>query len=81
VTTDARGPRRAGRQVAIGTIELLQVGIGGLALKGGFWQFIGSLDFNRLGYATAALFLVAWVGAAIAWKIACREEHWSNSLD
>ena len=35
--------------LTVGTIELLQVGARTLALKGGFWGFMASLDFNRIG--------------------------------
>jgi high-affinity nickel-transport protein len=67
--------------LTIGTIELLQVGAGAFGLEGSFWGFIVSLDFNRIGYAVAALFILAWLGSAVLWKTARLERRWSASLD
>lgn len=67
--------------LTVGTIELLQVGARTLALKGGFWGFMASLDFNRIGYGVAAVFILAWLGSAILWKAAHLEPRWSASIN
>jgi high-affinity nickel-transport protein len=51
--------------LAIGTIELLQVLIGMLDLKGLFFDLIAGLDFGILGYMIVGIFLVAW-GVSVA---------------
>jgi nickel/cobalt transporter (NiCoT) family protein len=65
----------------IGTIELLQVAAGKLGLDGGFWSFMNRLDFGRIGYGIAALFVVTWASAAIVWKAAHLDQRWNDSLD
>jgi len=65
----------------IGTIELLQVAAGKLRLAGGFWSFMNRLDFGRIGYGIAALFLVTWASAAIVWKAAHLDQRWNDSLE
>ena len=65
----------------IGTIELLQVAAGKLGLDGGFWSFMNSLDFARIGYGIAALFIVTWASSAIVWKAARLDRRWNDLLD
>lgn len=65
----------------IGTIELLQVAAGKLGLDSGFWSFMNSLDFGRIGYGIAGLFIVTWVSAAIVWKVAHLDQRWNDLLD
>ena len=67
--------------LTVGTIELLQVGARTLALKGGFWGFVASLDFNRIGYGVAAVFVLAWLASAMLWKAAHLERRWKASFD
>jgi high-affinity nickel-transport protein len=50
----------------IGTVELLQVLIGVLGLKGPPFDWVGSLDFGVLGCVIVGLFLLAW-GVSVAW--------------
>jgi high-affinity nickel-transport protein len=44
----------------IGTIELLQVLGGELSLHGRFFNALAALNFESLGYAIVALFVVGW---------------------
>jgi high-affinity nickel-transport protein len=67
--------------LTIGTIELLQVAAGKLGFHGGFWTFMNSLDFARIGYGIAALFIVTWASSAIAWRAANLDQRWSDPLD
>ncbi|MGZ4430467.1 MAG: Nickel transporter NicT [Gaiellales bacterium] len=63
--------------LAIGTVELLQVLSTRLALDGGFWGWLNSLDFETLGYGIVGLFLLMWVGSVAIWKLRRIEERWS----
>jgi high-affinity nickel-transport protein len=55
--------------LVIGTIELLQVLIGMLDLRGSFFDFVAGLDFGVLGYVIVGLFLAAWVSSVTVWKV------------
>lgn len=50
----------------IGTVELLQVVAQELKLHGGIWGSFGSLNFETLGVAVVAVFLITW-GVATAY--------------
>jgi high-affinity nickel-transport protein len=65
----------------IGAIELLQVAFARLGFGGGFWGFVKTLDFSRIGYEIVALFVFTWTGAAIVWRAAQLEQRWSDPLD
>jgi high-affinity nickel-transport protein len=55
--------------LVVGTIELLQV-----------WGFFGSLDFGKLGYGIAGLFVLTWALSVAVWKVRRIEERWSASV-
>jgi len=54
--------------LAIGTAELLQVIANEMNLTGAFWDQLGSLDFETIGFGIIAIFLVSWVVSAGVWK-------------
>jgi nickel/cobalt transporter (NiCoT) family protein len=54
--------------LVIGSIELLQVIISVLGLRGRFYDAVVALDFGILGYIVVGLFLVAWGLSAGFWK-------------
>jgi nickel/cobalt transporter (NiCoT) family protein len=60
----------------IGSIELLQVFIGLLDLRGRVANFIASLDFGALGYLIVAMFLLSWGLSAAVWKFGRIEERY-----
>jgi high-affinity nickel-transport protein len=64
--------------LVIGTVELLQVVADRAGLTGGFWGWLGRLDFGTLGYAIVGLFALTWIGAAAFWKLRRVEERWSG---
>jgi high-affinity nickel-transport protein len=64
--------------LAIGTVELLQVLSARLALSGGFWDWLNRLDFETLGYAVVALFLLMWAGSVSIWKLRRIEDRWGG---
>ncbi len=54
----------------VGTYELLQIVQQQFALRGWFWDFIGRLNFDNLGFVIVGTFLVGW-GLSVAiyrWK-------------
>jgi high-affinity nickel-transport protein len=61
--------------LVIGTIELLQVMIGVLQLRGGAYDVLAQLDFASLGYVIVAMFLFAWAASVAFWKLQRFEER------
>jgi high-affinity nickel-transport protein len=62
--------------LVIGTIELLQVLISMLGLKGPVFGYIGGLDFGDLGYVIVGLFILAWGISVAVWKFGHVEERY-----
>jgi high-affinity nickel-transport protein len=60
----------------VGSVELLQVMAARLELSGGVWDVLESLDFETLGYAIVALFVVMWAGSYAIWRLRRIEERW-----
>ena len=67
--------------LVIGLIELLQVTAAKLSLSGGFWAFLDTLDFGRIGYCVVGLFLATWAFSLIVWKVRRIEERWGALLN
>jgi high-affinity nickel-transport protein len=61
--------------LVIGSIELLQVFIGALGLKGTPYDYVGGLDFGLLGYVIVGIFLLVWGVSAALWKFKRIEER------
>ena len=53
---------------AIGTVELLQVVTLELNLRGPLWGFLGSLDFEGLGFVVVGVFGATWLLSMANWK-------------
>ena len=53
---------------AIGSLELLQVLIGVLDLRGPFPDFVAALDFGVLGYFIVVFFFIAWTSSFAVWR-------------
>src|SRR2546421_6617859 len=62
----------------IGTVELLSIAAAKLGLTGGFWDWIGSLDLNTLGFAIVRLFVVVWLRALALWRFRDIQQRWST---
>jgi high-affinity nickel-transport protein len=66
----------------IGLVEVLQILIQVLNLQGQPWAAITGLDFiGKAGFFIVGAFLVAWVGAFIAYRAGRLEERWSAQLE
>lgn len=61
----------------VGTVELLQVSIGLLGLRGEFVDFIAGLNFGALGDCIVGLFLLAWALSVAVWKFGRIEQRHS----
>jgi nickel/cobalt transporter (NiCoT) family protein len=53
---------------AIGTVELLQVLSSELNLSGGYWDSLGTLDFETIGFGIVAIFVVSWAVSLGYWR-------------
>jgi high-affinity nickel-transport protein len=62
--------------LAIGTIEYLQVISSKLNIDNPFFRWLNGLDFETMGYAIVAIFLVAWIGAVVLFKVRRIEERY-----
>jgi high-affinity nickel-transport protein len=49
-----------------------------LALTGPFWDFLNHLDFQTLGYAIVAAFVLVWAASAAIWKLGRVEQRWGG---
>ena len=65
----------------VGSVELLQVASGRLGLSGGVLGWVDALDFERLGYGVAGLFVLTWAGSAVLWKARGIDERWAKALE
>ncbi|MGW4197128.1 HoxN/HupN/NixA family nickel/cobalt transporter [Streptomyces sp. NPDC005004] len=61
----------------IGTVELLSIAADKLSLHGAFWQWVGGIDLNSVGYAVVLLFVVTWAAALLIWRYGRIEEKWA----
>ena len=66
--------------LVIGSIELLQVFVNLLDLRGGFFDFIAALDFGVMGYVIVGLFLFSWGLSVGLWKWGRLEERYGAKL-
>jgi high-affinity nickel-transport protein len=64
----------------IGTVELLGLIADKAKLHGAFWDWVGGLDLNIVGYVIVGLFFVTWAVAMAVWKFGGIEEKWSAGL-
>ncbi|MGH3598179.1 MAG: HoxN/HupN/NixA family nickel/cobalt transporter, partial [Mycobacterium sp.] len=61
----------------IGSVELLGLLADQLGWSGGFWDWIGGLNLNAVGFVIVALFVVTWAVALAVWRYGRIEEKWT----
>jgi nickel/cobalt transporter (NiCoT) family protein len=61
----------------IGSIELLGLFAGQLGWRGPFWDWLGGLDLNAVGYFVVGMFVVTWAVALLVWRYGRIEEKWT----
>ncbi|MGW4517343.1 HoxN/HupN/NixA family nickel/cobalt transporter [Streptomyces sp. NPDC004393] len=66
--------------LVIGTAELLGLLADKAGLHGAFWDWIGGLDLNIIGFVIVGLFFVTWAAALAVWKLGRIEEKWTAGL-
>ncbi|MFJ2645525.1 HoxN/HupN/NixA family nickel/cobalt transporter [Streptomyces sp. NPDC087420] len=64
----------------IGTVELLGLLTEKLGLHGVFWDWVGGLDLNIVGFVIVGLFFATWIVAMAVWKFGRIEEKWTAGL-
>lgn len=55
--------------LVVGTMELLQVLSERFGFRGGVWSQVAGLDFERIGYAIIAIFVLSWAGSTMFYKL------------
>jgi high-affinity nickel-transport protein len=61
----------------IGSIELLDLFAGQLRWRGPFWDWLGGLDLNTVGFVVVGLFVSTWAVALLVWRYGRIEEKWA----
>jgi nickel/cobalt transporter (NiCoT) family protein len=49
-----------------------------LGLRGSFFSSVSRLEFDSLGYIVVGVFLLAWVAAAVIWRVSRRATRGSQ---
>ena len=62
----------------VGVVELGQLLIGQLGLKGGIYDAIGALSFGSLGFVIVGAFAFTWAAAFAIFKVRRVEERWGE---
>jgi len=62
----------------VGAVELGQLLIGQLGLKGGIYDAIGALSFGSLGFVIVGAFAFTWAAAFTIFKVRRVEERWGE---
>ncbi|MBS1849089.1 MAG: HoxN/HupN/NixA family nickel/cobalt transporter [Actinobacteria bacterium] len=60
----------------VAAVEILQLASGQIGLTGGFWDWVGNLDFEMLGYAIVGAFIVCWAGSMALYRIRRIDERY-----
>jgi high-affinity nickel-transport protein len=63
----------------IGSIELLVLFADQFGWRGAFWNWIGGLDLNAVGYFVVGMFVITWAVALLVWRYGRIEEKWASS--
>ncbi|OMC20871.1 HoxN/HupN/NixA family nickel/cobalt transporter [Mycobacterium sp. SP-6446] len=61
----------------IGSIELLGLFAGQLGWRGPFWEWLGGLDLNTVGFVVVGMFALTWAGAVLVWRYGRLDEKWA----
>ena len=64
----------------VGLIEILQLAIGLLHLRGGVFGLIASLDLGTVGFVIVGAFVISWVLALVAFRLRRVEETWGAMI-
>jgi high-affinity nickel-transport protein len=62
----------------IGSIELLGLFASQLGWRGPFWDWLGGLNLNAVGFVVVGMFVLTWAVALVIWRYGRIEEKWSS---
>lgn len=65
----------------IGTVELLGLLAAQLGWRGGFWDWLASLDLNTIGVFVVGMFVLTWAAALLIWRYGRIEEKWAPATE
>jgi nickel/cobalt transporter (NiCoT) family protein len=66
----------------VGVVELAQILVQMLKLKGGIFDAIANFNFiGSAGYVIVVAFVVAWAGAFLIYKVRRIDERWAAMVD
>jgi len=65
----------------IGTVELLGLLAAQLGWRGGFWDWLASLDLNTIGFFVVGIFVLTWAAALLIWRYGRIEEKWAPASE
>jgi high-affinity nickel-transport protein len=63
----------------IGSVEILQVIASELGFRGAFWDWIGTLDFETIGFLIIAVFVLSWLISLSYWKYGRLDEKYNSN--
>ena len=63
----------------IGSIELLGLFAGQLGWRGPFWDWLGGLNLNAIGFVVVGMFVFTWAVALLVWRFGRFEDKWTSS--
>ncbi len=63
----------------IGTIELLGLFASQLGWRGPFWDWLGALNLNVVGFVVVGMFVLTWAVALLVWRYGRFEEKWTSA--
>ncbi|HEY4348350.1 MAG TPA: hypothetical protein VGM80_12240, partial [Gaiellaceae bacterium] len=66
--------------LGVGSIELLQVFAARFGLDTGFWGWLATIDFEKLGYGMVGLFVLTWATSFAVWKVRRIDERWTSRV-
>ncbi|MCV7074776.1 HoxN/HupN/NixA family nickel/cobalt transporter [Mycobacterium szulgai] len=65
----------------IGTVELLGLFADQFGWRGPFWDWLGGLNLNAVGFVVVAMFVAAWAIAVLVWRYGRIEERWTPASE
>lgn len=65
----------------IGTVELLGLFADQFGWRGPFWDWVGGLNLNAVGFVVVGMFVAAWAIALLVWRFGRIEEKWTPATE
>nr|WP_231974848.1 HoxN/HupN/NixA family nickel/cobalt transporter [Mycobacterium sp. E1747] len=62
----------------IGSIELLDLFAGQLQWHGPFWDWLGDIDLNTVGFLVVGIVMLTWMVALLVWRYGRVEQKWPS---